>query len=130
MPTLNAQFKTDSWDEQPIKPDEDGTKMSQTHVVKTYTGDIEGTATHEYVMVYPEGGPASFAGMERIMGKLNGKSGSFVVQHVGKFENGVVKAEMTIVPDSGTGELKGISGHGTFESGHAESYPFVLEYEL
>mgnify|MGYP002713261241 CR=1 FL=1 len=44
--------------------------------------------------------------------------------------DGVVREQFMIVVGSGTGELKGITGRGNWESGHAESYPISFEYEL
>jgi hypothetical protein len=48
--------------------------------------------------------------MEQVSGMLNGRSGTFTLQHSGTMTRGAPQLSVTIVPDSGTGELKGISG--------------------
>ena len=62
-------------------------------------------------MVYDENDHAVYSGLERITGSLDGKSGSFVVQMTGKFDGSVATGDWTIVPGSGTGELKGLRGN-------------------
>ena len=48
--------------------------------------------------MYREDGSASFVGLERIKGQLEGRSGSFVLQHIGTYESGIVKVALTMVP--------------------------------
>jgi len=55
---------------------------------------------------------AGFVGFERITGTIGGRRGSLVLQHVGTFEDGAATATITIV--SGTDELEGATGSGTF----------------
>ena len=58
-----------------------------------------------------------FVGLERIVGTVGDRSGSFVLQHTGTFDGAVAKAKLSVVPGSGTGGLAGIEGEGTFEAG-------------
>ena len=53
---------------------------------------------------------AGYVAMERVTGKLNGRTGTFILQHSGTMKSGAFELSVTVVPDSGTGELKGISG--------------------
>ena len=55
-------------------------------------------------------GSAGCVAIEVVKGKLHGKSGSFVLQHLGVMNRGEPSLTVTVVPDSGTGELVGISG--------------------
>ena len=80
--------------------------------------------------MYREDGSASFVGLERIRGQLGGRSGSFVLQHIGTFEDGIVRVALTVVPGSGTGKLAGLIGEGSFEAGHAESFPMTFNYDF
>ncbi|WP_396954462.1 DUF3224 domain-containing protein [Niallia sp.] len=59
---------------------------------------------------------------------MGDKSGSFVLEHVGKYENGVLTSNRTIVHGSGTGELTGIQGEVNFESGSAEEFRITFNY--
>ena len=73
---------------------------------------------------------ANFVGLERIVGRLGDRSGSFVLQHSGTFEGGTAKATWFVVPGSGTGDLRGLRGEGGFASGHANSYLITLDYDF
>ena len=67
--------------------------------------------------------------IEHFTGSVGGKSGSFVLQHSGVMNRGDARLEVTIVPDSGTGELAGISG--TLEIHNEEGqHSYVLHYEI
>ncbi len=99
-------------------------------VTKTYHGDIEGESTLEYLMMYRQDGTASFVGLERVVGSLGGRSGTFVLQHKGKFEDGKATVECFVVLGSGTGELSGLRGEGGFAAGHAEQHAVTLDYDF
>ena len=81
-------------------------------------------------MMYRSDGSATFVGLERIVGHVAGKAGSFVLQHTGVFENGVAKGSYFVIPGSGTEELRGLRGEGTSALGHGTEYPLTLTYEL
>ncbi|HXY68911.1 MAG TPA: DUF3224 domain-containing protein [Gemmatimonadales bacterium] len=128
--TANARFVLKSWDEKPYSEVPDQPKLTRASVVKTFTGDIEGEGQVEYLMMYRSDGTASFVGLERISGRVGGKSGSFVLQRSGTFEGGQAKESYAVLPGSGTGELRGLTGGGTSSVGHGTEFPFVLDYEL
>ncbi|HSQ30350.1 MAG TPA: DUF3224 domain-containing protein, partial [Gemmatimonadaceae bacterium] len=75
-------------------------------------------------------GSASFVGLERIVGRIAGKPGTFVLQRIGTFEGGLAKESYSVVPGSGTGELQTLRGDGTSSVGHGMEHPFALDYEL
>ena len=126
----NATFEIKSWDERPWDVREGLPKLTLASVRKSYRGDIDGEGVVEYVMAYREDGSASYVGLERIVGRIGRRSGSFVMQGIGKYEGGVAALDLTVVPGSGTGELRGISGKSNWSAGHGKEYPFSLEYEL
>jgi len=128
--TANARFTIKSWDEKPYSEGPDLPKMTRATVTKTFTGDIEGEGQVEYVMMYRPDGTATFVGLERITGRIGGKSGSFVLERSGVFESGQAKESFSVVPGSATGDLRGLVGEGTSSVGHASDYPFALRYEL
>jgi hypothetical protein len=127
--TANARFAIQSWNENPCGEGEGQPRMTRASVAKTYTGDIEGTSEVEYVMMYRADGTAAFVGLERVAGRLAGRAGTFVLQRTGVFEGGLAKESYAVVPGSGTGELRGLSGGGTSAVGHGMEHPFTLEYE-
>jgi hypothetical protein len=74
-------------------------------------------------------GSAGYVAIERVTGKLNGLTGSFVLQHSGTLTRGAPVQSITVVPDSGTGQLIGLSGKLTviIDSGkHSYSFDYTL----
>ena len=126
----NSRFTVKSWDEKPYSEGLDVPKLTRAVVTKTFNGDIAGEGHVEYLMMYRSDGTATFVGLERVVGRVAGKAGSFVLQRTGVFENGVAKESYVVVPGSGTGELRGLSGEGTSAVGHGAEHPLTLSYEL
>src|SRR2546425_12464933 len=116
----NAQFAIKNWDEQPYSEGPDMPKLTRARVTKAFTHDIQGESHVEYLMMYRPDGSATFVGLERVTGRLAGKAGSFVLQRAGVFEGGVAKESYSVVPGSGTGELRGLRGEGKTAVGRSE----------
>ena len=84
----NSRFTIKSWDEKPYSEGQDLPKLTRAAVTKTFAGDIAGEAHVEYLMMYRSDGSATFVGLERVVGHVAGKAGSFVLQRTGIFESG------------------------------------------
>ena len=93
----NARFAIKSWDEKPYSEGQDLPRLSRASVSKAFTGDIEGEGQVEYLMMYRSDGSAAFVGLERIVGRIGSKSGTFVLQRVGVFEGGEAKETYSVV---------------------------------
>jgi hypothetical protein len=97
---------------------------------KQFHGDLEATSKGQ--MLGSRGaveGSGGYVALELVTGKLNGKSGSFVLQHKGTMQKGSFTLDVTVVPDSGTDQLSGLSGSMTIViEGSKHSYSF--EYSL
>jgi hypothetical protein len=128
--SASARFAIKSWDEKPYSEGQDQPRLTRASVAKTYTGDIAGEGQVEYLMMYRSDGSASFVGLERVVGRLAGKTGSFVLQRTGVFEGGQAKETYLVIPGSATGELQGLRGDGSSAVGHGMEHPFSLNYEL
>jgi Protein of unknown function (DUF3224) len=126
----NSRFTITSWDERPYGEEEGLPKLTRATVTKSFTGDIAGEGRVEYLMMYRSDGSATFVGLERVVGRVGGKTGSFVLQRTGVFEAGAAKESYFVIPDSGTGELRGLRGEGTSAVGHGTEHPMTLSYEL
>ena len=121
MPSpVSATFEVKDWVETPLDEVE-MPKVTRAVVAKTYSGDIDGTSTTEWLMSYAEDGSATFVGMERISGSVGGREGSFVVKHDGKYEGGAAVGSLTVVRGSGTDALTSVEGEGTFRADPAGS---------
>ena len=128
--SVNARFAIKNWDEKPYSEGQDLPKLTRASVTKTFTGDIEAEGHVEYLMMYRSDGSATFVGLERVVGRIGGKTGTFVLQRIGVFEGGLAKESYSVVAGSGTGELRGLRGDGTSAVGHGMEHPFSLNYDL
>lgn len=126
----NARFAIKSWDEKPYSESQDRARLTRASVAKTYTGDIDGEGQVEYLMMYRSDGSATFVGLEQVVGRIGDKTGTFVLQRTGIFENGQAKESFSVIPGSGTADLQGLLGDGSSAVGHGMEHPFALRYEL
>ncbi len=110
MTTLEWQETT--WDGQPAA-DVAAPKMTVASDTATITGEIEGEVADRWLMSYAADGTARFVGLTLVTGTVAGRTGTFVLQHAGRFDAEGLHSDVTTVPGSGTGELSGISGVGT-----------------
>jgi len=78
-----ATFKIESWDEQPYAELENGGKLTKASVTQALSGDVEGEGSVEWLMCYRDDGTADFVGLQRIVGRLGDRTGSFVVLQAG-----------------------------------------------
>lgn len=93
---------------------------------KQFKGGLEGTSSGEMLAVMTGvEGSAGYVAMERVTGTLGGRAGTFVLQHSGTMTRGTPALTVTVVPDSGTGELEGLSGEMTIDvTGGKHAYTF------
>ncbi len=93
---------------------------------KVFHGDLAGTGAGEMLTAMTETkGSAAYVAIERVEGTLCGKRGTFVFQHSGTMSRGAQQLAISVVPDSGTGELAGIAGTFRIEiEGKVHRYTF------
>jgi len=108
----------------------EGSTLGRYSLDKQYHGDLDGIAKGTMLTAGTDvKGSAGYVAMERVTGTLQGRSGSFVLQHSGTMAHGEAQQSITVVPDSGTGQLVGIAGKLTvIIAGGKHSYEF--EYSL
>jgi hypothetical protein len=119
----------------PQKPDTQiarAANLGRLTIDKRFHGDLEGISKGEMLATQTEvPGSASYVALERVTGKLNGRSGSFVLQHSATMTRGTPVSSISVVPDSGSAELKGLSGRMTItvagDGGHSYDFEFRLE---
>lgn len=88
-----------------------GTAIGRFALDKQFHGDLEGTSKGEMLGAgNPATGTAGYVAIEQVTGTLNGRSGSFALQHFGTMNENHFELVVQVVPGSGTGELLGISG--------------------
>jgi len=125
-----STFTLDTWQATPYD-ERDGVALSRTRVTKTFQGELEGRSSAELLMAAtPTDGSAAYVGLERIEGRLRGRSGSFVLHHSATSTRGAQSASWTIVPDSGIGELAGISGEACIEIAPDGTHSVIIDYDM
>ncbi len=96
---------------QPLADTESGKLLGRMSIVKEFTGGLQATSRGEMLTALTGvEGSAGYVAIERVTGTLGGKKGSFVLQHHGLMKRGTQQLTITVVPDSGTEELKGLEG--------------------
>ena len=86
-------------------------KLGRMSIDKQITGDLVATTKGQMLTAMGEiNGSAGYVAIERVVGTLHGKKGSFVLQHNGFMNRGAPWLSVVVVPDSGTEELVGIAG--------------------
>jgi hypothetical protein len=101
--------------------------LGRMSIDKQFHGDLEGTSkgfmlASAAAVVKGSGG---YVAMERVTGTLKGRTGSFVLQHSGTMTRGAPQLSVTVVPDSGTGQLEGLTGTMNIKiDGGKHSYEF------
>ena len=123
-------FRVESWDEELVSEISGGPTIKRAKVLKRYQGEMEGEGIVSYVFLYNTPNQADIHGFERFTGVVDGKYGSFVLEHKGEFVDGKADIMQTIVSKSATDDLYGIEGHIHFEAGMADEYPIVLKHHL
>jgi hypothetical protein len=123
-------FQVKSWDETTLIEAPGSPKLTRASVAYGYQGAIEGEGKVEYLMVYLGDGTAKYVCMERVVGRIDDKSGSFVAQGGGTYSAAGAKVEWSVVPGSGTGDLVGLSGKCSYlAQGMQAEYKFEYGFE-
>jgi hypothetical protein len=109
---------------------EDGVTLARAVFTKQFTGDLVGDSRVDFLGARtPVDGSAGYVGLERIAGTLGGRAGSFCAIHHGLMDRGAKHLTISIVPDSGTGELTGIRGTIDIEI-VAKQHHYAIDYTI
>ena len=89
----------------------EGSRIGRMSIDKSITGDLVATTTGQMLSAMTGiKGSAGYVAIERVDGVLDGRKGTFVLQHTGTMNRGAPSLSVTVVPDSGTDELAGLAG--------------------
>ena len=89
----------------------EGSPLGRMSISKEYRGDLMGTGVGEMLTAGTAvPGSAAYVAVERVTGTLGGRTGTFALQHTGTMTRGEPHLVISVVPDSGTGELLGLDG--------------------
>lgn len=123
--TFEVKLTPQATDGQP-----EGGPFGRMAIDKQFHGDLEATSKGEMLTAGTSvRGSAGYVAIERVTGTLHGRRGSFVLQHSGTMTRGTPQLTITVVPDSGTEELTGLSGRMTIDI-NAGKHSYGFEYAL
>jgi uncharacterized protein DUF3224 len=98
---------------------------------KQFHGGLEATSRVEMLAISPDAkGSGVYVALERVTGTLKGKSGSFVLHHTGIMNRGVPQLSIEVAPDSGTGQLTGLTGKMTINIAKDGKHTYDFDYSL
>jgi hypothetical protein len=98
---------------------------------KRFHGALDATSVVEMLSAGdPASGSAGYVAVEHVVGSLHGRRGSFMFQHSGSLRRGAAALSVTVVPDSGTGELVGLSGHLRIDIAADGTHSYAFDYRL
>lgn len=107
-----------------------GIRLGRMSIEKSFEGDLIATSKGEMLSATtPVQGSAGYVAIEQVTGTLNGREGSFVLQHFGTMKRGDDRLILEVLPESGTDELTGLSGSMAIEL-KDDMHFYEFDYEL
>jgi hypothetical protein len=116
---------------QPLSGVADGSGLGRMSIDKRFHGALEASSTGEMLSAgNPASGSAGYVALETVRGTLDGRAGSFVLQHSSTIARGVPTQSITVVPDSGTDALAGLAGRMEVVIAPGGAHAYRFEYSL
>ena len=130
MPKTNARGRTEVTTYKPVTYDQpkEGPKLNQIELVETFTGDVQGQGDARVLQARWPDGSARYCAIERVVGVLAGRKGSFLLQVEGTVQGKHNKGAWFVVAGSGTADLRGLRGDGGFEAELGKHGSWTLDY--
>jgi hypothetical protein len=127
--TAKGGFEITDWQEKPAGAST-GPKVTRATVKQKFTGDIKGSGTTEYLMVYRPDKTAEYSGVQVIKGSVGGKKGSIALRLRGYFDGKRAVTKWEVVPGAGKGALRSLTGKGGFGAPMGSKGEYALTYEV
>jgi len=106
------------------------TTLNEITITETFSGDVVGEGAARLLQAVEPDGSASFCGIERVVGTLANRRGTFLLQDQGTVVGDRVEGRWFVIPGSGTGELAGLRGEGGFTAKLGEHAHWTLAWRL
>jgi len=107
---------------------QDGPKLIEVELVETFLGDIEGEGKARVLQAQRDDGSIRYCTIERVVGAVAGRKGSFLLQVEGSVQDKHNKGAWFVIAGSGTGDLRGLRGDGGFEADLGKHGSWRLDY--
>ena len=125
--TAAGKIQVKTWETLPFDTNA-GPSLNEIRVTEDFVGDIAGEGAARMLQTLRADGSASFVALERVVAKLDGRSGSFVLQDEGTLAGNRVKGTWFVVAGSGTDDLAGLRGEGGFDAELGQHADYTLTY--
>jgi hypothetical protein len=111
---------------------QDEPALRRMSIDKQFHGNLEGTSKGEMLSVGTgaKGSSGGYVAIEKVTGMLDGRSGTFVLQHSATMTRGTPRLDIIVVPDSGTGQLTGLGGRMNINIADGGKHSYDFEYTL
>ncbi|MGH9706743.1 MAG: DUF3224 domain-containing protein [Candidatus Acidiferrales bacterium] len=130
MNQAHGTFEVKITPQKPDNPPAEKANVGRMSIDKQFHGDLEAASHGEMLAVRTKvPGSAGYVALERVSGALQRRTGAFVLQHSATMTRGTPQMSVTVVPDSGTGQLQGISGAMTIRVEDGKHF-YDFEYTL
>lgn len=125
-----AKGKTNVTMYKPVTYDEpkDGPKLNEIQLAETFTGDLAGEGQARVLQAQWSAGSARYCAIERVVGALAGRKGTFLLEVQGTVHGKHNKGAWFVVASSGTGDLWGVRGEGGFQAELGQHGAWTLDY--
>lgn len=108
----------------------EGELMGRMRIEKQFHGALDGSSAGQMLSAgTATKGSAAYVAIERVTGSLEGRTGSFVLHHTGVMDRGAPTLVVSVCPDSGSGELQGLTGRMTITIDNRQHF-YSFEYDL
>ena len=127
---ITGKFNVDLKPIESYAQGQEGINLARLSIDKTFFGDLDATSQGEMLSAMTAiKGSAGYVAIEQVKGSLSGKQGSFVLQHFGTMDKGKNRLILEVVPDSGTGNLLGLSGEMEIKNKEGQHY-YKFKYKI
>lgn len=115
---------------QPVDAGADAPAMGRMSLDKQFHGDLEGSSKGQMLTAMGAKESGVYVAVEQFVGTLHGRRGGFALHHTGVMTRGTPSLTVTVVPDSGTGQLEGIEGAMTIDIAKDGTHSYTLHYRI
>jgi len=116
MRKLAGEFTIAKWEEKSFQNVEAPAKANVAEIIYNVSGDLTGTLTGKYILIYQDDKKASYCGALQFKGNIGDLRGTLFVQELGDFCNGIANTNWTILGGSGTKDFTDILGSGNYSA--------------
>lgn len=130
MTKATGSFEVLTGGEEPIAELDGGIRLTHASGTQTFSGDIDGNGSVDWLMLYRSDKTAHLVGVQRVTGSVGGRRGSFVIAADGDHDGTASRIVWTVIAGSGTAGLAGIQGTGQMLAPGGRTGTYELDFEL